>query len=204
MSNTISRRSFLKCTGVSVAAMGAASLLGGCTRTEGNTDVGIVKVGDTVKDWNGLGVQLSSVFTLAQNPAQEGYEYIGVRINVQNQSKNALVIGAQGVSEIDALYPVPPLENVDPNFEALAQATPDFTASCDDAEIACSANMSVYNENAQGYADAESLPAGSSGYVFLMLKVPQNWKKVDVTFYPTFVEGKSLTFSMAAADVLRS
>ena len=30
MSNSISRRTFLKCTGASVAALGAASLLGGC------------------------------------------------------------------------------------------------------------------------------------------------------------------------------
>ena len=61
MSTVISRRSFLKCTGASAAALGAASLLGGC-KSNGNDTVVEVKVGDTVRNWNGLGVQLTSVF----------------------------------------------------------------------------------------------------------------------------------------------
>ena len=59
MSTVISRRSFLKCTGVSAAALGAASLLGGC-QSNGDDTVVEVKVGDTVRSWNGLGVQLTS------------------------------------------------------------------------------------------------------------------------------------------------
>ena len=47
MSTVISRRSFLKCTGASAAALGAASLLGGC-QSNGNDTVVEVKVGDTV------------------------------------------------------------------------------------------------------------------------------------------------------------
>ena len=45
MSNSISRRTFLKCTGASVAAIGAASLLGGCKQNGGDTIVD-VKVGE--------------------------------------------------------------------------------------------------------------------------------------------------------------
>ena len=55
MSTVISRRSFLKCTGASAAALGAVSLLGGC-KTNGDDTVVEVKVGDTVRNWNGLGV----------------------------------------------------------------------------------------------------------------------------------------------------
>lgn len=40
MSTVISRRSFLKCTGVSAAALGAASLLGGCQSNGDDTVVG--------------------------------------------------------------------------------------------------------------------------------------------------------------------
>ena len=69
MSTVISRRSFLKCTGVSAAALGAASLLGGC-QSNGDDTVVEVKVGDTVRSWNGLGVQLTSVFHLTQDPVQ--------------------------------------------------------------------------------------------------------------------------------------
>lgn len=76
MSNKISRRAFLKCAGVSAAAVGSASLLSGCKTNGSNTTVNDVKVGDTVKNWNGLGVQLSSVFHLTQDPAQPGYEYL--------------------------------------------------------------------------------------------------------------------------------
>ena len=47
MSTVISRRSFLKCTGASAAALGAASLLGGC-KSNGSDTVVEVKVGDTV------------------------------------------------------------------------------------------------------------------------------------------------------------
>ena len=110
MSNKISRRAFLKCAGVSAAAVGSASLLSGCKTNGSNTTVNDVKVGDTVKNWNGLGVQLSSVFRLTQDPAQPGYEYLGVRVTVLNRSKtDSYTIGAQGVDAINAAYPVPPL-----------------------------------------------------------------------------------------------
>ena len=110
MSNKISRRAFLKCAGVSAAAVGSASLLSGCKTNGSNTTVNDVKVGDTVKNWNGLGVQLSSVFHLTQDPARPGYEYLGVRVTVLNRSKTeTYTIGAQGVDAINAAYPVPPL-----------------------------------------------------------------------------------------------
>lgn len=204
MSTVISRRSFLKCTGASAAALGAASLLGGCHVTDDNAIVE-VKVGDSIKSWNGLGVQLSNVFHLTQDPAEEGYEYLGVRVIVVNRSKDTdYVIGAQGMDAINAAYPVPPLENVDPNFHAMAAATPDFSASCDGQSVECGATVSLYNSNSQSFSDAESLPAQGTGYVVLMLMVPKGWKQLEVTYVPTFVENKTLTFIMNAADVIRS
>ena len=204
MSTVISRRSFLKCTGASAAAVAGAGLLGGC-RSNGDDTIVEVKVGDSVKNWNGLGVQLSSVFELTQNPAQEGYEYLGVRVIVANRSNDkTYVIGAQGMDAINAAYPVPPLENVDANFQAMAAATPDFTASCDGQSVACGATVSLYNANSQSFSDAESLPPQASGYVILMLMVPKGWKELSVTYIPTFVENKTLTFVMSASDMLRS
>ena len=109
MSTVISRRSFLKCTGASAAVLGAASLLGGC-KSNGNDTVVEVKVGDTVRNWNGLGVQLTSVFHLTQDPVQPaGYEYLGVRVTTVNRSKTeSYAIGAQGIDAINEAYPVPP------------------------------------------------------------------------------------------------
>ena len=52
MSNKISRRTFLKCTGASAAALGAAAMLGGCGSSTSNAIE--VKVGDKVSNWNNL------------------------------------------------------------------------------------------------------------------------------------------------------
>lgn len=203
MSTVISRRSFLKATGASAAALGAASLLGGCT-SNGDDTIVEVKVGDSIRSWNGLGVQLTNVFHLTQDPQQEGYEYLGVRVTVFNRSSDtSYVIGAQGIDAINAAYPVPPLENVDANFQAMAAATPDFTASCDGQSVPCCANISLYNANSQSFSDVESLPPQGSGYVVLMIMVPKNWKQLEVTYVPTFVEDKTLTFIMNQADVIR-
>ena len=196
MSNKISRRAFLKCAGVSAAAVGSASLLSGCKTNGSNTTVNDVKVGDTVKNWNGLGVQLSSVFHLT--------EYLGVRVTVLNRSKTeTYTIGAQGVDAINAAYPVPPLSNVDANFQAMAAATTDFVATCDGQGAAVSANISLYNSNSQSFSDSETLPPQGSGYIVLMLMVPKDWKELQVTYMPTFAPDKTLTFTMKAADVIR-
>ena len=187
MSTVISRRSFLKCTGASAAALGAASLLGGC-KSNGSDTVVEVKVGDTVRNWNGLGVQLTSVFHLTQDPVQPaGYEYLGVRVTTVNRSKTeSYAIGAQGIDAINEAYPVPPLENVDAHVQAMA------------------AGPSQYTANSQSFSDVESLPPQGSAYIVLMLMVPKDWKQLKVTYVPTFLEGKSLTFVMNASDVIRS
>ena len=156
MSNSISRRTFLKCTGASVAALGAASLLGGCQQN-GSATIVDVKVGDKVSNWNGLGVQLTSLFNIDTAPAQAGYEYIAVLVTVVNRTKNQTFnIGAQNLAEINAAYPVPPQENVDANFHALAAASTDFSASCDGQSVECGANISLYNSNSQTFSAGSS------------------------------------------------
>ena len=202
MSTVISRRSFLKCTGASAAALGAASLLGGCKQNGDNTIVD-VKVGDSVKNWNGLGVELNSVFHLTQDPQQAGYQYLGVRVVVVNRSKNKdYAIGAKNLDAINQAYPVPPVENVDANFQAMVEATSDFSAACDGQSVPCCAYVSLYNANSQSFSDSEILPPQGSGYVMLMIRVPKEWKQLEVTYVPTFVEDKTLTFVMNATDVL--
>ena len=174
MSNPISRRTFLKCTGASVAALGAASLLGGCQQN-GSATIVDVKVGDKVSNWNGLGVQLTSLFNIDTAPAQAGYEYIAVLVTVVNRTKNQTFnIGAQNLAEINAAYPVPPQENVDANFHALT------------------------------FSDSTNLPPQGTGYLQLMLMVPKGWQQLSVTYMPTFAADKTMTFVMTAADVTRA
>ena len=204
MSNSISRRTFLKGAGASVAAVGAASLLGGCKQNGGDTIVD-VKVGDKVSNWNGLGVQLTSLFNIDTAPAQAGYEYIAVLVTVVNRTKDkTFAIGAQNLSEISAAYPVPPLSNVDANFHALAAASTDFAASCDGQTVECGVNISLYNANSQTFSESTTLPPQGSGYLQLMLMVPKGWKNLQVTYMPTFVEDKTITFNMTSADVTRA
>ena len=105
MSNKISRRTFLKVTGASAAALGAAAVLGGCQAGD-NSSIE-VKVGDKISNWNNLAVQLTSVFTLASAPDAEGYEYIAMLITSANRSsRDTFAIGAQNIQEIGEAYPL--------------------------------------------------------------------------------------------------
>ena len=204
MSNSISRRAFLKAAGASAAAVGAASLLGGC-KQNGDATVVDVKVGDKVSSWNGLGVQLTSLFNIDTAPAQAGYEYVAVLVTVVNRTKDkTFAIGAQKLAEINAAYPVPPTSNVDANFHALAAASTDFAAVCDGQSVECGVNISLYNQNSQSFLDSTTLPPQGSGYLQLMLLVPKGWQNLQVTYMPTFVEDKTITFNMTAADVTRA
>ena len=128
MSNKISRRAFLKVTGVSALALGAASMLGGCQSSSGSVEV---KVGDKVSNWNNLGVQLSSVFTLSDAPDVAGHQYVAVLVTAVNRSKtDSMAIGAQNIAEIDAAYPLTDeasrAANTAPYFHALSASTTDF------------------------------------------------------------------------------
>ena len=189
MSNCISRRAFLKGAGASVVALGASGMLAGC-KQNGSSTVVSVKVGDKVSNWNGLGVQLSSLFGVDTAPQQEGYEYLAVLVTVVNRTKDqTFTIGAQ---------------NVDANFHALAADTTDFVASCDGQTVECTATISLYNQNSQTFSESVSLPPQGTGYVQLMLMVPQGWKELHITYMPTFVADKTITFNMTSADVTRA
>ena len=126
MSNKISRRSFLKVSGASALALGAASMLGGCQSSSSNSVE--VKVGDKISNWNNLAVQLTSVFTLADAPDVPGSKYVAILVTAVNRSKtDTMAIGAQNVLEIDAAYPLNTEElkaaNTAPYFHALSAST---------------------------------------------------------------------------------
>ena len=86
MSNKISRRTFLKVTGASAAALGAAAVLGGCQAGD-NSSIE-VKVGDKISNWNNLAVQLTSVFTLASAPDAEGLSWLRAAMTTTPHSRS--------------------------------------------------------------------------------------------------------------------
>lgn len=200
MKHDMTRRAFLKSGGAALAAGAAAGLLSGCSRVDGSISV---KVGDRIDSWNGLAVQLSGLFNMNVEPEQAGYEYVGVLIAVQNQSgDNTYTIGAQNILEIDAAYPVPPIENVAPYFRALVSSTEDFVMVCDGAPVEGGAYLYVYDESANVLADAPTLPPRHSGYIELVCLAPTGWKELQVTYSPTFVQGQTITFIMQASELI--
>lgn len=207
MSNPISRRTFLKCTGASAVALGAAGLLGGCQQSGGDTIVD-VKVGDKISNWNNLGVQLTSVFTLSSAPDVAGYEYVAVLVTSVNRSEGTTFnIGAQNLAEINAAYPLNTAEEQAANaagyFHALSAATTDFAVTCDGKPVEGGAYVSLYDPASETFTDSTCLPPQRSGYIELVCTVPTGWQELSVTYTPTFVSGKSLTFTMSASDVAK-
>ena len=195
MSNKISRRTFLKCTGASAAALGTAALLGGC-QSSSNASVE-VKVGDKVSNWNNLGVQLTSVFTLT------------VLVTAVNRSSSVTFnIGAPNIAEINAAYPLDTdaakAANTAPYFHALSASTTDFAVVCDGADVESGAYISLYDSTTETFTDASSLPPQRSGYIELVCMVPTGWQQITVTYTPTFVTNKTLTFSLSASDVAKA
>lgn len=201
MKQDITRRAFLKGGGAALAAGAAAGLLAGCQRRiDGPVSV---KVGDQIDNWNGLAVRLSGLFNLDVEPEQAGYEYVGVLIAVQNQSSgNTYTIGAQNILEIDAAYPVPPVENVAPYFRALDESTKDFAMACDGAPVRGGAYLYVYDETANVLADAPTLPPRHSGYIELVCLAPTGWQELQVTYTPTFAQGQTITFVMQSSELI--
>ena len=207
MSNKISRRTFLKVTGASAAALGAAAVLGGCQAGD-NSSIE-VKVGDKISNWNNLAVQLTSVFTLASAPDAEGYEYIAMLIPSANRSsRDTFAIGAQNILEIGEAYPLDTPEQVAANtagyFHALSASTTDFAVVCDGADVESGAYISLYDSTTETFTDAPSLPPQRSGYIELVCMVPTGWQQITVTYTPTFVTNKTLTFSLSASDVAKA
>ena len=215
MSNKISRRTFLKCTGASAAALGAAAMLGGCGSSTSNAIE--VKVGDKVSNWNNLGVQLTSVFTMANTPDLPDHEYVAVLVTAVNRfcavlcvvgtrsGATTFEIGAQNLAELDAAYPLDDeatkLDVARQYFHALAASTTDFTAVCDGAEAEVGAYIQLYDAAAQSFSESTNLPPQGAGYIQLICCVPTGWQKLSVTFTPTFVANKSLTFSLNSSDL---
>ena len=204
MSNKISRRAFLKVTGVSALALGAASMLGGCQSSSGSVEV---KVGDKVSNWNNLGVQLSSVFTLSDAPDVAGHQYVAV-LAVNRSKTDSMAIGAQNIAEIDAAYPLTDeasrAANTAPYFHALSASTTDFTVTVDGQAAEAGAYISLYDAATESFSDAPSLPPQGTGYIELVCMVPTGWQQMTVTYNPTFASGKSITFVMSASDLKNS
>ena len=83
-------------------------------------------------------------------------------------------------------------------------STTDFTAVCDGAEAEVGAYIQLYDAAAQSFSESTNLPPQGSGYIELICCVPTGWQKLNVTFVPTFVANKSLTFTLSSSDIAQA
>lgn len=200
MLNRISRRSFLRCVGCA-GVLAAAGALTGCQNGGKAVEV---EVGDRVSNWNDLRVQLSSLFRMGDAPDTPGQEYIAVLTLVQNLSRTETrAVGAPNILEIDAAYPLPPLENLTGYFHTLSASTPDFAAVCDGQSAECGAYIYLYDAQTDSFSNAAELPPEHIGYIELMCMVPVGWQELELTYTPQFLEDKSITFRMTADQLTR-
>lgn len=66
------------------------------------------------------------------------------------------------------------------------------------------AYVALYDSTTETFNDSPNLPPQGSGYIELVCMVPADWQQMTVTYTPTFVSGKTLTFSMSASDLSNS
>ena len=127
---------------------------------------------------------------------------------VNRSSSVTFNIGAPNIAEINAAYPLDTdaakAANTAPYFHALSASTTDFAVVCDGADVESGAYISLYDSTTETFTDAPSLPPQRSGYIELVCMVPTGWQKITVTYTPTFVTNKTLTFSLSASDVAKA
>ena len=143
---------------------------------------------------------------MANTPDLPNHEYVAVLVTAVNRSgATTFNIGAQNLAELDAAYPLDDeatkLDVARQYFHALAASTTDFTAVCDGAEAEVGAYIQLYDAAAQSFSESTNLPPQGAGYIQLICCVPIGWQKLSVTFTPTFVANKSLTFSLNSSDL---
>ena len=148
-------------------------------------------------------MQLSSVFHLTQDPAQPGYEYLGVRVTVLNRSKtDSYTIGAQAWMPSTPLTRCPLSATWTPTSRPWPLLPPTLllpaTSGC------ChQCTVSLYNSNSQSFSDSESLPPAGLRLHRADADGAQELEGAAGDLHATFAPDKTLTFTMKAADVIR-
>lgn len=176
MSQSLSRRSFLKCAGSGAVSLAAALLTGVAVSAQQPCLVGEPALLDGK----------AAVELLGYAPAQEMGNVL-VYLSVENLSSAPLSVGtsylqSRGVRTLSDLY-------------ALGTG---FTVLCDGQPVRCGSFAApLYAENA---ADASvftlNLTAGRGALVHCFCSVPENWQTLSLTYQPDFAAGRSVSFTV--------
>ena len=176
MSQSISRRSFLKCAGSGAVSLAAALLTGVSAAAQQPRLAGEPALLDGK----------AAVELLGYAPAPEIGNVL-VYLSVENLSASSLPVDASYLQSREVR-----------TLADLYSMGTGFSAVCDGTAVRCGSFAApLYGENA---ADASvftlNLAAGKGALVHCFCAVPENWQTLELTWHPDFAAGRSETFTV--------
>ena len=176
MSQSISRRSFLKCAGSGAVSLAAALLTGVSAAAQQPRRAGEPALLDGK----------AAVELLGYAPAPELGNVL-VYLSVENLSASSLPVDASYLQSREVR-----------TLADLYSMGTGFSAVCDGTAVRCGSFAApLYGENA---ADASvftlNLAAGRGALVHCFCAVPENWQTLELTWHPDFAAGRSETFTV--------
>ena len=176
MSQSISRRSFLKCAGSGAVSLAAALLTGVSAAAQQPRLAGEPALLDGK----------AAVELLGYAPAPEMGNVL-VYLSVENLSAAALPVGASYLQSREVR-----------TLADLYSMGTGFSAVCDGTAVRCGSFAApLYGENA---ADASvftlNLAAGRGALLHCFCAVPEDWQTLALTWHPDFAAGRSETFTV--------
>ena len=176
MSQSISRRSFLKCAGSGAVSLAAALLTGVPAAAQQPRLAGEPALLDGK----------AAVELLGYAPAQEMGNVL-VYLSVENLSASSLPVDASYLQSREVR-----------TLADLYSMGTGFSAVCDGTAVRCGSFAApLYGENA---ADASvftlNLAAGRGALVHCFCAVPEDWQTLELTWHPDFAAGRSETFTV--------
>ena len=176
MSQSISRRSFMKCAGSGAVSLAAALLTGVSAAAQQPRLAGEPALLDGK----------AAVELLGYAPAPEMGNVL-VYLSVENLSASSLPVDASYLQSREVR-----------TLADLYSMGTGFSAVCDGTAVRCGSFAApLYGENA---ADASvftlNLAAGKGALVHCFCAVPENWQTLELTWHPDFAAGRSETFTV--------
>ena len=176
MSQSISRRAFLKCAGSGAVSLAAALLTGVSAAAQQPRLAGEPALLDGK----------AAVELLGYAPAPEMGNVL-VYLSVENLSASSLPVDASYLQSREVR-----------TLADLYSMGTGFSAVCDGTAVRCGSFAApLYGENA---ADASvftlNLAAGRGALVHCFCAVPENWQTLELTWHPDFAAGRSETFTV--------
>ena len=176
MSQSISRRSFLKCAGSGAVSLAAALLTGVSAAAQQPRLAGEPALLDGK----------AAVELLGYAPAPEMGNVL-VYLSVENLSASSLPVDASYLQSREVR-----------TLADLYSMGTGFSAVCDGTAVRCGSFAApLYGENA---ADASvftlNLAAGRGALVHYFCAVPEDWQTLELTWHPDFAAGRSETFTV--------